>query len=221
MNSKNDPLAYIEKLETLYAAVVADVLDVQGFPNQSLPADIRPLTPNQKIAGRVFTARALTVHEVPEEPYKLEIEAVESMEKGHVLMVDASYDNTCGFWGELLTTACLYKGVRGVIMTACTRDLWKIKETQFPVFGIGFHPADSKGRADIIEIRRNIRIGNVSIADGDFVLGDEDGVVVIPQAVADETLRLALEKVSGENIARKDLANGVPMGEVFRKYGIL
>lgn len=221
MNSKNEPLAYIEKLETLYAAVVADVLDAQGFPNQSLPANIRPLTPNLKVAGRVFTARALTVHEVPEEPYKLEIESVEKMEKGHVFMVDAGYDDTCGFWGELLTTACLYKGVRGVIMTACTRDLWKIKETDFPVFGTGFHPADSKGRADIIEYGRSIRIGDVSIHPGDFVIGDEDGVVVIPQSVADETLKLALEKVSGENVARKDLADGVPMGEVFRKYGIL
>lgn len=211
----------LHDLSTLYAAVVADVLDGLGFRNQTLPAHLRPLTPAKKIYGRVFTAQATTVHEIPAEPYKLEIAAVEQMSRGDVLVVNVGDDVTCGFWGELLTTACLYKGVRGVVMTACTRDMWKIKDLGFPVFGIGYHPADSKGRADIIEIGQPIIMGNVSIKQGDYILGDEDGIVIIPSEVAAETVRLANEKVSGENIARADLARGVPMGEVFRKYGIL
>jgi regulator of RNase E activity RraA len=208
-------------LDSLYPAVVADVLDSLGFRQQTLRHDIRPLTPAHKIAGRVFPARARTVQEIPAEPYKLEIAAVEAMTRGDVLVVDAQDDRTCGFWGELLTTACLYKGVRGVVMTACTRDLWKIKELNFPVFGIGFHPADSKGRADIVAIGEPITLGGVKTERGDWLLGDEDGVVIIPSEVAEETLRRAGEKVSGENVVRRELANGMPMGEAFRKYGIL
>ena len=211
----------LDSLAPLYSAVVADVLDGLGCRNQTLPASIRPLTPAKKIYGRVFTAQAATVHEIPAEPYKLEIAAVEGMTRGDVLVVDVGNDATCGFWGELLTTACLYKGVRGVVMSACTRDMWKIKDLGFPVFGIGYHPADSKGRADIIEIGKPITLGGVKTKQGDYILGDEDGVVIIPSEVAEETIRLANEKISGENIARADLANGVPMGEVFRKYGIL
>lgn len=217
----HDPEAVARTLEGLYSAVVCDVLDGLGFREQALRHDIRPLTPKQKIAGRVFTARAITVHEEPAEPYKLEIGAVEAMQRGDVLLVDAGDDRTCGFWGELLTTACIYKGVRGVVMTACTRDLWKIKELNFPVFGLGYHPADSKGRADIVEIGQPIAVGGVKAVSGDWLLGDEDGVVVIPEKVAGEVIRLAKEKVSGENIVRKELANGMPMGEAFRKYGIL
>ena len=213
--------AMFSSLAPLYAAVVADVLDGLGFRNQTLPAHIRPLTPAKKIYGRVFPARAVTVHDIPAEPYKLEIAAVESMTRGDVLVVDVGNDETCGFWGELLTTACLYKGVRGVVMTACTRDIWKIKDLGFPVFGIGYHPADSKGRADIIEIGKPITLGGVNTKHGDYILGDEDGVVIIPGEVAEETIRLANEKMNGENIARADLARGVSMGEVFRKYGIL
>lgn len=208
-------------LAPLYAAVVADVLDGLGYPRQTLPASLRPLTPAQKVYGRVFPARAVTVTEVPPEPYKLEIAAVDSMQRGDVLVVDAGNDQTCGFWGELLTTACLYKGVHGVVMSACTRDMWKIKELNFPVFGIGCHPADSKGRADIVEIGNPVQLGAVTIRQGDYILGDEDGLVVIPREVAEEVVRLATEKVAGENVARADLAAGVPMGEVFRKYGIL
>ena len=211
----------VSQLEHLYPAVVADILDAMGFPNQVLPAEIRPLTPTRKICGRIFTAKAHAVQEVPAEPYKLEIEAVERMQSGDVFVVSTGRDRTCGFWGELLTTACLYKGVRGVVMDGCTRDLWKINELDFPVFGMGYHPADSKGRVDIFEIQTEIVLGNASIKPADYLIGDEDGCVVVPGAQAEEAVRLALEKVSGENIARADLAAGVPMGTVFRKYGIL
>lgn len=211
----------LERLAALYAAVVCDVLDSLGHRNQTLPARIRPLTPKKNICGRVFTAKARTMTEIPAEPYKLEIAAVDAMSRGDMLLIDAEDNDTCGFWGELLTTACIYKGVRGVVMTACTRDIWGLSESGFPVFGIGYHPADSKGRADIVSIGEPIEIDGVKARTGDYILGDEDGVVVIPAEVVDEAIRKAEEKVSGENVARADLANGVPMGEVFRKYGIL
>ncbi len=211
----------LKSLDQLYAAVVCDVLDTLGYRNQTLPSRIRPLTPTKEVRGRIYTARAEAVTEVPAEPYKLEIGAVEAMTKGDVLLVDGEDNETCGFWGELLTTACIYKGVRGVVMTACTRDLWGLSESGFPVFGIGCHPADSKGRADIVEIGQPIKIDDVAAKTGDYLLGDEDGVVVIPEEIAVDAIRMAQEKVSGENVARADLANGVPMGEVFRKYGIL
>lgn len=215
------PQLLISQLADLYSAVVCDILDGLGYPNQALPTSIRPLTPSKNLVGRLFTARAETVNAVPEELYKLEIEAVEKMQAGDVFAVATGGDHTCGFWGELLTTACLYKGVRGVVMDGCTRDLWKINELDFPVFGSGYHPADSKGRLDIFALQVEIVIGSVHVFPGDYFIGDEDGCVVIPQQVVEETVRLSLEKISGENIARADLAAGVPMGEVFRKYGIL
>jgi 4-hydroxy-4-methyl-2-oxoglutarate aldolase len=217
----NDPKEVLAALESLYVAVVCDVLDGLGFRQQALRHDLRPLTPARKVAGRVFPARAQAVTDIPAEPYKLEIAAVETMQRGDVLVVDAGDDRSCGFWGELLTTACVHKGVRGVVMTACTRDLWKIKELDFPVFGLGHHPADSKGRADIVEIGQPITIGGVRAQHGDWLLGDDDGVVIIPAGVAEETLRRAQEKASGENVVRRELAKGMPMGEAFRKYGIL
>ncbi|MBI3878099.1 MAG: RraA family protein [Verrucomicrobia bacterium] len=221
MNSapQNDPL--LDQLSRLYTGVVCDVLDTLGFRNQSLAAGIRPLTPVNKIAGRIFPARAQAVSEIPAEPYKLEIAAVDSMRAGDVFVVDAGDDFGSAFWGELLTTACMAKGVRGVVMTACTRDMWKIRELGFPVFGLGFHPADSKGRLDVTAIGEPITIGGVRARRGDYILGDEDGVVIIPIEAAKDAIRLALEKISGENTAREELSRGVPMGEVFRKYGIL
>ena len=127
----SDPIAVIE---TLYSAVVADVLDSMGHRNQILSADIHALTPSEKVCGRIFTAKCQTISETPDEPYKLEMEAIDTMKKGDVFVVDAGYDRTCGLWGELLTTACIAKGVRGIVMSACSRDLWALNQLDFPVF---------------------------------------------------------------------------------------
>lgn len=213
-----DPL---ESLDHLYAAVVADVLDGMGRRHQTLSSDIRALTPAERVSGRVFTARAVAVSSIPDEPYKLEMAAIDTMQRGDVLLVDAGHNRQCSFWGELLSTACIAKGVRGVVMSTCTRDLWRLREMPFPVFGIGCTPADSKGRVDVVEFGRPITMDGVATQNGDYILGDADGVVIIPADAANEAIRLALEKVRGENTVRDELAAGVPVAVVFRKHGIL
>ena len=211
----------IDALQPLYSAVLADVLDAHGYPNQTLSTEVRALTPANRVAGRVFTMKAEVVHAVPENPYELEMAAIDAAERGDVLLVEAGHDRSCAFWGELLSTACLAKGVHGIVMTGCSRDLWALNQLDFPVFGIGCSPADSKGRLDVTAIRDPIVIDGVSVCQGDYILGDCDGVVIIPQEIAPEVIAAAMEKVSGENTVREELAAGVPVGEVFRKHGIL
>lgn len=214
----SDPISALEKL---YSAVVADVLDSLGYRHQCLGAGIRALTPARRVCGRVFTALAETVDHIPDEPYKLEMAAIDQMVSGDVLVVDAGYHEGSAFWGELLSTACKAKGVRGVVMSGCSRDLWALERMDFPVFGTGCTPADSKGRLDVTRIGEPIALDGVIIRPGDYILGDLDGVVIIPADVAEETIRMALEKVSGENTVRDELAAGVPVSEVFAKHGIL
>ena len=124
----------ISVLETLYTAVVADVLDSLGHRQQTLGADLRAMTSVGRISGRVFTAKAQAVNKIPEEPYKLEMAAIDSLKSGDVLVVDAGKNRECAFWGELLSTACKTKGVRGAVMSTCTRDLWALEKINFPVF---------------------------------------------------------------------------------------
>lgn len=208
-------------LESLYSAVVSDVLDALGFRHQALANHVRPLSDSRKVCGRVFTARAVPVAKIPAEPYKLQIAAVDALTEGDVLVVDGQETQSCAFWGELLTTACVQKAVRGVVMTACTRDMWKINELGFPVFGVGYHPADDNGRLEVVEVGQPITIAGVKTKPGDWLIGDEDGVVVIPIEVAPEVIRRARQKVSGENLVRDALAAGLPVGEAFKKFGIL
>ena len=211
----------ISILEGLYSAVVADVLDRMGLRNQVLSSRIHALTPSQKVCGRVYTAQAMSVSNIPAEPYKLEMQAIDAMQAGDVFVVDAGDHQESAFWGELLSTACMAKGVRGIVMSACVRDLWALNRMDFPVFGVGAIPADSLGRIDVVTIGEPIEIDCVQTKNGDYVLGDLDGVVIIPSESAAEALRLAQEKVTGESTVREELRAGVPVAEVFRKHGIL
>jgi regulator of RNase E activity RraA len=211
----------LSRLQRLYSAVIADVLDFLGHRNQILGSDIRALTPANRLCGRVFTAKAVPVDEYPAEPYKLEMQAIDTMQNGDVLVVDAGHDCHSAFWGELLTTACIAKGVRGIAMTACCRDMWALSRMNFPVFGIGCTPADSAGRLDVTQIGEPIEIDGVTTKNGDYIICDLDGVVIVPEEFADDVLRLAEEKVAGENTVRERLRAGVPIAEVFKQYGIL
>ncbi len=214
----SDPLPVLEKL---YSAVVADVLDGLGHRQQTLGANLRAATSARRVCGRVYTAKAEPVDAIPTEPYKLEMAVIDAMQADDVLVVDAGNSLNCSFWGELLSTACIAKGVRGAVMSTCTRDLWALEKMDFPVFAIGTTPADSKGRIDVTAIGEPITIDGVKIKNGDYILGDADGVVIIPAEALEETLRLAQKKAAGENTVRDDLANGMPVTEAFAKHGIL
>ena len=104
---------------------------------------------------------------------------------------------------------------------AYTRDTLALIEMGFPTFVAGIHCADSLGRIDVEAVGVEITCGGVRVADGDLVLGDYDGVVIVPAAVADEVIALAEEKVSGENLVRQKLEDGMPVSEAFRTYGVI
>ena len=104
---------------------------------------------------------------------------------------------------------------------AYVRDIRAIRALRFPVFHGGIAPLDSKGRGKVAEIDVPIRCGGVAVAPGDLVVGDADGVVVVPKAVESEALRRAFAKVAGENTTRDELAAGAKLADVFAKYRVL
>ena len=210
---------WTDRLATLYTPVLADVLDRLGYREQAMLADIRPLFPGARAAGVARTVRTIPAPEVaPAEPYKLEMAAVDDLRPGDLMVVS---ECNASFWGELLSTAARYRGCRGVVIDGYTRDTRAIVALEFPVFCRGVHPADSLGRIDVAEHDVPIRCGGVLVHPGDPILADEDGIVVVPQAVAEQVLTLAEEKVRGENLVRHALAEGMSVTEAFRRYGIL
>jgi len=212
---------FLPHLQQLYSSVLADVLDALGHRSSALPINIRPLKPTWKILGRAATLEAVAVNQEPAHPYLVEMECIDALQPGDLLIAASNGDTSSALWGELLSTASRAHGAVGVVMDTLTRDASKILEMDFPVWTTGFCPLDSKGRLDCVRHGQPIVIGPVRIVPGDLVFADIDGVVVIPQALAETALTRALEKVSGENRVRDELAKGRSVKEVFAEYGIL
>lgn len=212
---------YQKHKQVLYSAVLADILDTLGHRTSVLPYYIRPLAPHWRIVGRAVTLAMGPALEMPQTPYALEMECVDQLQTGDVLVASTRNDTSCALWGELLSTACKARGAAGVVTDGLTRDVEKILRLDFPVFAAGMTPLDSKGRLEGLFINGPVLIGDCMVHPGDLVFADFDGVVVVPANLAEHVLQLALAKVTGENRVREELAAGKSVRETFSQYGIL
>ena len=214
--------AFLESIETqLYTAVVADSLDEVGYRNQAMAEYIRPLFPSAVFAGWARTVTCMDLYHVSDDPYGLEIEAIDSVQPDEVVVVAAGNSRRNAPWGELLSTAAKARGARGAVIDGLTRDVRKIEALGFPVFASGIKPVDSRGRGVVIDYNAPVECAGVLVQPGDLVFGDYDGVVAVPQAVAKDVIAAALAKVTRENSSRDELARGVLLRDVYRKFGVL
>jgi regulator of RNase E activity RraA len=213
------PAAWVERLAALYSPVVCDVLDKLGRRSQALGPEVRPLFPGARCAGFAVTVLSAPARVLaPEQPYDLQLTAIDSLQPGDVL-VSSRCD--AAFWGELLSTAARYRGCTGVVVDGYCRDTPAIRAMGFPVFCRGVHPSDSLGRVETVAYNVPVVCAGVVVEPGDLILADEDGTVVVPHDLAEAVLTAAEEKVRGENVVRQKLAEGIGVVEAFRRYGIL
>jgi regulator of RNase E activity RraA len=207
--------------EHLYTGVICDTLDELGYRNQAMNEKIRPLSREMIIVGRAKTILAVDVYHTHENPYETEIQSIDSIKPGEVAVVCTNQSQNNGIWGELLSTATRMRGGRGAIVEGLIRDTKKILEMGFPVFCTGCKPVDSKGRGLVIDYDCPVVVGGVPVQPGDVIFADNDGVAVIPAAVLEQTVEMAMLKVERENHTRRELLEGKLLREVYEKYGVL
>jgi regulator of RNase E activity RraA len=211
--------------EQLYVAAVCDILDALGHRHQTMHQRLRPLLPDIKNCGFIGRARTIrwmeTDYIVEEDPYGLEIEAMDSLRPGDVVVQSTDYSGTNAPWGELMTTVARRNGAVGCVCDSQVRDCVRVIEMGFPVYCAGIRPVDSMGRARVMAYDVPVTCGEVLVKPGDLVYADFDGIVVVPQGLEQEVLTLAKEKVSKESLSRKALLAGKSLREVYNTYGVL
>jgi 4-hydroxy-4-methyl-2-oxoglutarate aldolase len=209
--------------QNLYVPAVCDILDSLGHREQAMHQRLRPLDPaNAIIVGRARTFRWMeTDYVVEEDPYGLEIEAMDSLKPGDVAVHSTDHAGTNAPWGELMSTVAKRNGAAGCICDSQIRDCQKIIKLGFPVFYQGIRPLDSMGRARVMAYDVPVKCGEVLVHPGELVFADFDGVVAVPIAVEDEVLRLAEEKVGKENASRRELLKGRTLRDVYDEYRVL
>lgn len=209
----------------LYVPAVCDVLDQLGYHHQAMHQRLRPLLPDRRACGFVGRARTVRWMEadyiVEEDPYGLEIDAMDSLRPGDVVVHSTDYAGRNAPWGELMTTIANRNGAVGCVCDSQIRDCNRIIDMGFPVYYAGIAPVDSQGRGRVMAYDVPVMCGDVLVRPGELVFADFDGIVVIPREVEGEAVSRALDKASKESLSRQELLAGKTLREVFDKYGVL
>ncbi|MBW2109454.1 MAG: DUF561 domain-containing protein [Deltaproteobacteria bacterium] len=190
-----------EVLKQVSAANLSDALHRGG-----VMAGLRPLYPGIRLAGR-----ALTVRTYPGDWAK-PVEAIDLAEPGDVIVVDAGSVGPA-IWGELATHSAIQRGLAGIVIDGAIRDTWDIVQLKFPAFSRLIMPnaGEPKGFG---EIGVPVRVGNQRVETGDWILGDDDGVVVLPRALTTEYANRAMDVLERENRIRQEIKDGSTLAKV-------
>ncbi|MCC7353636.1 MAG: RraA family protein [Anaerolineae bacterium] len=230
MNQGIDPTlsALCDRLERLFTPAICDALDRRGLRQQTMVSGFMPVLPRRAVAGPAFTVREIATAQPKirsvDEKLRIFADFFGAVHAGEVVVVDTGGAYTAAAWGELMSTISKYTcGARGAVVDGALRDISRIIEVDFPVWGRGNIPTDSEGRIDLLGFNQPIRCGEVLVRPGDIVFADMDGIVVIPpdQIDLEGLVSEAEEIVEGENKSRAELKEGMAPLDVFKKYGRL
>ena len=206
----------------LSVPLLCDALDAAGLTHQSPRVELLPLTlPDFILIGRCRTTLWAEMAHVDPEPYKLELAAVDACRSDDVLVCAAAGSMRSGIWGELLSTAARNTGCVGVIVDGAVRDVAQMRNMKFPVFARGRCPYDSRDRQRVIDFNVPVEIDGVVIWPGDLIAADQDGIVVVPQAVETSVVHAAWNKVHAENQVRDAIRGGMSATVAFETFGVL
>lgn len=191
----------VELLKKVSTPNISDAMHRKGAMK-----DIRSICPGAKMAGKAVTVATF------EGDWAKTVEAIDIAREGDVIVIYNGSRHVAP-WGELATLSCINKGVAGVVIDGAVRDVDDIRRLNFPVFASSVVPnaGEPKGFG---EINAEIRCGGEMVKPGDFIVGDDNGVVVVPKERGYEIARRAVEVEKNERRIREEIKRGKTLSEV-------
>lgn len=215
--------------DELYTAVIGDIMDKMGYYHQFLDPRIRPLKNDMKLAGRAMTVLEADVlqndtdagaNAVLKQSFGMMLQALDDLKENEVYICSGSSPNYA-LWGELMSARAMQCGAVGAVVNGYSRDTKGILALGFNCFSYGPYAQDQAPRGKVIDYRVPISVDGVLVNNGDMIVGDIDGVCVVPKAIEKEVFTRALEKARGERVVLTKIKEGMPSVEAFEKYGIM
>jgi regulator of RNase E activity RraA len=215
--------------EELFTAVVGDAMDKMGLFHQFLPARIQPLKPEMFLVGRAMPVlEADTFEETPSftnnpimsKPFGLMLEALDDLKENEVYICSGGSDHYA-LVGEIMMTRVKKLGASGAVANGYSRDTLGMLALEIPVFSYGNYAQDQGPRGKVVDFRVPIEIEGVRINPGDIVIGDIDGVCIVPKEHEVEIFERAFEKARGEKKVLEAVQNGMSAVDAWNKFGIM
>ncbi|HIJ13726.1 TPA: RraA family protein [Candidatus Woesearchaeota archaeon] len=200
-------------------ALISDILDDMGYQKQVLSVEIKPNFHEAKIFGYARTLKLKTLS--PKDDYRdiyKGLSFIESMNTGEVLIVSGG-SKKYAFFGELMSTLAQKRNVEGAIIDGLTRDSAQTRKMKFPVFSRDNYARDIKKRGIIVAQDVSVYVDKVQVNKGDLIIGDCDGVIIVPQSLENDVLNRALESAKLEERIKKAITNGVSVEQILKQNG--
>lgn len=210
---RNVPLCSCEILEAFKEQPVATVHEAMG-QRGALDPSIKPIVRSMKTCGQALTVRCHTGDNL------MLIKAVSMARAGDVIVADMGAVKDSGPFGEVLAVECMTKGVAGLILSCAVRDSREIEALGFPVFSNGIC-AKGTAKATLGTINHSICCGGQIVNPGDLVLGDADGVVIVPQEEMEKVLIASQERTKKEDDIMKRLRKGESLFDIYGYQKVL
>jgi regulator of RNase E activity RraA len=207
-------------LEAASTATLSTALARRGLRSVCMVGP-RPLRPGMRCAGEAYTLRMLPTREDIGEPTFLadpnypQRHAIETVGPGQVLVVDARGDLRAGILGDILTLRIARRGAVGLVTDGAVRDAVGVAASGMPVFAAGAHPLQHTAVHIAADEQLPIQCGGVLVLPGDIIVGDDDGVLVLPRAVAAEVAADAAEQERLEQFVYRKIDAGSPIRGVY------
>jgi regulator of RNase E activity RraA len=207
------------RLGALYTGIVFDVMRALGIESGVLPPGIVALDPVQRIAGPIWTVHGSLVEDADDHETLLDWTRMLSGAPAGSVVVCQPENQEIALMGELSSEALKSRGVRGYVVDGGCRDVAFIRRLQFPVYCRFTTPRDIVGRWLTDELGGTVSIGQVRIATGDYLLADEDGIVVVPGGAVADVIDAAETAASVENKVRSAILAGVDPEQAYLEHG--
>lgn len=200
-------------------ATVTNWLNQHGYRNAFIP-DLHIVNPRLRMAGR-----ARTIRFVPARPDLADLwtdreanphrKAVEQIGAGEVLVADAGGNEEGGVFGDIMTARLQARGAAGLVVHGAVRDVWQMRDIDIPVYTLHVHASAIQRAVMAVEMDGIITCNGVAVRPGDWVVGDPDGVVVVPASLAVEASQYGADHEDLETYLRERVLAGAPLAEAY------
>lgn len=198
---------------TTSTATLADAMDKLGRDGCLL--GIAPLASGQRIIGRAFTVRYVAAGSPPGTVG----DYLDDVEPGQIVVLDNNGRTDATVWGDILTAIANTKGVGGTVIDGVCRDVSRALDLGYPIYSRGRYMRTGKDRVEVAAVQEPVDISGIKIHPGDLIVGDDDGIVVIPSDIEEEVLRVAVEIDEREDKILAAVLGGATLSEARAEQG--
>jgi len=202
----------IEGFRKLSTPNISDALDKLGICGGC--KGITPVVPGTKLVGPAYTLKYVPVGTVPGTVGDF----IDDVPPGDVVVIDNGGRTYCTVWGDLLTVTAVRRGIAGTVIDGVCRDVPRIRDLAYPIFTRGCFMMTGKNRVELAAVNVPVAISDVKVNPGDIIVGDDSGVVVVPQEKAAEILKLAEQIAEAENGIEQAVERGMTLAQARASY---